>query len=460
LLDSLHLERSVKMSFNINKLLDSAGEYLGLSGDPFVTPIGEKVLEATHESLNSVDWETNLVVVDMVNLSEDGPREAIRAIRKRMQTMVGKNDQVVYFSLVLLETLAKNCGRKFHLLICSRDFSNELFSKIVPASTNTQMVEIKVLSLIQSWAHAFSVDPELTGVAELYLELKKKGIEFPPPTDDDILLVEKTKYESTVSSSTSSSSSSQINTLSPSRQGGASPAAPANTGITLSRPTSRSSRGMSAEQQAREARRQEASRKIMAGQLSETQIQKLQHDIRKTEDSICVLSELLSEVIPGQEHPEDKQILENLAVNCTEMQKRVVALLQIMENRDLMQTLLDCNDSLNNVFIRYERYKRNQPPSEDEKQSLKLPVSPSRPSSSDAALLAAGHTDFQEMEEWMKTENLDELEAMRREFETDEAINPVKSSGDTPATSPDGETTEEFNKFLEKRFETPKSKDS
>jgi len=47
---------------------------------------------------------------------------------------------------------------------------------------------------------------------------------------------------------------------------------------------------------------------------------------------------------------------------------------------------------------------------------------------------------------------------MRREFETDEVINPVKSSGETPTTSPDGETTEEFNKFLEKRF-TP-SKES
>ena len=37
-------------------------------------------------------------------------------------------------------------------------------------------MEVKILSLIQSWAHAFSVDPELQGVAELYLELKKKGI--------------------------------------------------------------------------------------------------------------------------------------------------------------------------------------------------------------------------------------------------------------------------------------------
>ena len=33
----------VKMSFNINNLLDSAGEFLGLNGDPFTTPLGQKV---------------------------------------------------------------------------------------------------------------------------------------------------------------------------------------------------------------------------------------------------------------------------------------------------------------------------------------------------------------------------------------------------------------------------------
>ena len=48
----------------------------------------------------------------------------------------------------------------------------------------------KVLSLIQSWAHAFSSDPDLRGVAEVYMDLKKKGVEFPIPSDDDLLLVQ------------------------------------------------------------------------------------------------------------------------------------------------------------------------------------------------------------------------------------------------------------------------------
>ena len=46
------------------------------------------------------------------------------------------------------------------------------------------------MSLIQSWAHAFSPDPELRGVAEVYMDLKKKGIQFPIPSDEDLLLVQ------------------------------------------------------------------------------------------------------------------------------------------------------------------------------------------------------------------------------------------------------------------------------
>ena len=51
-------------------------------------------------------------------------------------------------------------------------------------------IQNKVLSLLQSWAHAFSHQPELRAVAEVYMDLKKKGIQFPVPSDEDLLLVQ------------------------------------------------------------------------------------------------------------------------------------------------------------------------------------------------------------------------------------------------------------------------------
>ena len=61
---------------------------------------------------------------------------------------------------------------------------------ISPNLEPSQAIQDKVLALIQSWAHAFSSDPDLRGVAEVYMDLKKKGVEFPIPSDEDMLLVQ------------------------------------------------------------------------------------------------------------------------------------------------------------------------------------------------------------------------------------------------------------------------------
>ena len=70
-----------------------------------------------------------------------------------------------------------------------------------------------------------------------------------------------------------------------------------------------------------------------------------------------------------QEHPEDRELLEELGVACKEMQKRVMELIGVVENRELTSLLLDVNDNLNNQILRYERYKanvHNNPTSTDE----------------------------------------------------------------------------------------------
>lgn len=56
--------------------------------------------QATGESLPSEDWGLNLEVCDLVNESEDGPRDAIKAIRKRLTTQP-KNYTVVMYTLTV-----------------------------------------------------------------------------------------------------------------------------------------------------------------------------------------------------------------------------------------------------------------------------------------------------------------------------------------------------------------------
>lgn len=81
---------------------------------------------ATDPSLASENWALNMEICDFVNDTENGPREAIRAIRKRLQVNMGKNHTVIMYTLTVLETCVKNCGRKFHVLVAQKDFVQEL----------------------------------------------------------------------------------------------------------------------------------------------------------------------------------------------------------------------------------------------------------------------------------------------------------------------------------------------
>lgn len=69
-------------------------------------------------------------ICDLVNETEEGPRDAIKAIRKRLSQNAGKNYTVVMYTLIILETCVKNCGKKFHVLVCNKEFIQDLVSYV------------------------------------------------------------------------------------------------------------------------------------------------------------------------------------------------------------------------------------------------------------------------------------------------------------------------------------------
>ena len=73
-------------------------------------------------------------------------------------------------------------------LLCHTSFSIQYSLKLLDQNTNGNSKNMQITQKVNT-----NQEYNVQGVAELYLELKKKGIEFPPPTDDDILLVEKTR---------------------------------------------------------------------------------------------------------------------------------------------------------------------------------------------------------------------------------------------------------------------------
>ncbi|XP_054242363.1 target of Myb1 membrane trafficking protein isoform X3 [Indicator indicator] len=120
-----------------------------LLGNPFSSPVGQRIERATDGSLRSEDWALNMEICDIINETEEGPKDAFRAIKKRI--VGNKNFHEVMLALTVLETCVKNCGHRFHVLVSSQDFvENVLVRTILPKNNPPAIVHDKVLTLIQT----------------------------------------------------------------------------------------------------------------------------------------------------------------------------------------------------------------------------------------------------------------------------------------------------------------------
>ncbi|XP_064414998.1 TOM1-like protein 2 [Latimeria chalumnae] len=304
-----------------------------LLGNPFSTPVGQCIEKATDGSLQSEDWALNMEICDIINETEEGPKDAIRALKKRLNG--NKNFREVMLALTVLETCVKNCGHRFHMLVANRDFIDGVLVKIIsPKNNPPTIVQDKVLALIQAWADAFRSCPDLTGVVHIYEELKRKGIEFPMadldalspihtpqrsvPEVDPAMNMHKSQSQQRMSTSSYST---------PSQSPYSTPQAP---------PLS-------------------VSESITA---NSEQIARLRSELDIVRGNCKVMSEMLTEMVPGQEEPSDLELLQELNRTCRAMQQRIVELISRVSNEEVTEELLHVNDDLNNVFLRYDRFER------------------------------------------------------------------------------------------------------
>ncbi|XP_074864320.1 target of Myb1 membrane trafficking protein isoform X2 [Carettochelys insculpta] len=300
-----------------------------LLGNPFSSPVGQRIEKATDGSLQSENWALNMEICDIINETEEGPKDAFRAIRKRI--IGNKNFHEVMLALTVLETCVKNCGHRFHVLVASQDFvEGVLVRTILPKNNPPTIVHDKVLTLIQSWADAFRSSPDLTGVVAVYEDLRRKGLEF-PMTDLDTLSPIHTPQRTVYSSD------------SPSEQTAPAGDSPQRTESIL-HPVCLPG-GASASVDAPIA-------------PTPDQIGKLRSELEVVNGNVKVMSEMLAELVPGQAELSDLELLQELNRTCKAMQQRVLELIPRILHEQLTEELLIVNDNLNNVFLRYERFER------------------------------------------------------------------------------------------------------
>ncbi|XP_075848447.1 TOM1-like protein 2 isoform X7 [Microtus pennsylvanicus] len=254
-----------------------------LLGNPFSTPVGQCLEKATDGSLQSEDWTLNMEICDIINETEEGPKDAIRALKKRL-----------------------NGNRNYR----------------------------EVMLALTAWADAFRSSPDLTGVVHIYEELKRKGVEF-PMADLDALSPIHTPQRSvpemdpaaTVPRSQSQPRTSAGTYPSPSPASYSTLQAPA---LSVTGPITANSE----------------------------QIARLRSELDIVRGNTKVMSEMLTEMVPGQEDSSDLELLQELNRTCRAMQHRIVELISRVSNEEVTEELLHVNDDLNNVFLRYERFER------------------------------------------------------------------------------------------------------
>ncbi|KAM9474522.1 target of Myb1 membrane trafficking protein-like isoform 2-T3 [Salvelinus alpinus] len=297
-----------------------------LTGNPFTTPVGQRIEYATSSSLQSEDWALNMDICDIINETEEGPRDAYKAIKKRI--VGNKNFREVMLALTVLEACVKNCGHRFHVLVSTREFvEGVLVRSILPKNNPPLVLHDRVLSLIQAWADAFRSSPALTGVVSVYEDLRRKGLEFPMTELD-----------------------------------GYSPIHTPNRTVPDNGPTVTVSAAPSSPRPVPISPQLPASQQSEQGPLTFTpyQVKKLKTDLGVVRGNLTVMSDMMSQLDPATAKHSDTELLQELYAACKDMQDKIMELVPRLSEEKLTEELLVVNDEINATFTRYQRFQRQR----------------------------------------------------------------------------------------------------
>ncbi|NWJ08253.1 TM1L1 protein, partial [Crypturellus undulatus] len=237
------------------------------------------------------------------------PKDAVKALKKKLSKNC--NHKEIRLTLSLLDMCIENCGPRFQSLVVKKDFCKDKLVKLLNPRYNLPIdMQEKILTFIMTWARGFQGMVDVSEVKEVYLELLKKGVEFP--------------------SSESSTGVSKQTSSQPSTKTSPSSASPAKRSL-FPHP---------------------------AGPtflLTSEQIGKLYSELDMAKMNVKVMSSILRENVPGSENPDDMNLLQKLYKTCRMMQERIMELLVTVENEDVIVELIQVNEDLNNVLLGHER---------------------------------------------------------------------------------------------------------
>ncbi|KAE9977422.1 ESCRT-0 subunit protein hse1 [Venturia inaequalis] len=136
------------------------------------------IVKATDENLTSENWELIMNVVDKVTAEDNGAKDAVAAMIKRL---AHRNANVQLYTLELANALSQNTGIKMHKELASRSFTEALLRLAGDRNTH-QQVKTKILERMEEWTEMFSKDPDLGIMEQAYMRLKTQNPNLHPPS--------------------------------------------------------------------------------------------------------------------------------------------------------------------------------------------------------------------------------------------------------------------------------------
>ncbi|KAI0980286.1 hypothetical protein GJ496_011830 [Pomphorhynchus laevis] len=372
-----------------------------LQSNPDDTIVGKAIQRALKPlDTGEENWEMIMSVCDLVNANVQGPRDAIRSIRKQLQNK--QNWTTVSMTVSIIEALVKNCGRKFHLELPNRAFLRELRllltnHNIEENASDDVLLNITekntILGMIQCWAFVFRNEKQFKPVKDLYSELVSKNVTFPDLNSSmSMIPVEATQQQVSRDHATQNSSllSSQHNSKSlfESIKTKASNLMKGSTFSEIPLPSND------------QTVRHSSDRSVMHAKtfLTQMQVTKLKSEISIVCEHVRIFDEIIesftfvdtnaaakvgqhegsqkdqqyttvvanadddntshSKLVYLSNRKNDLDLMDRLYTICIEMHSRILDIVGLVDD-ELLALILSLVDDINNVFAKYLDFKRD-----------------------------------------------------------------------------------------------------
>ncbi|KAJ6504395.1 hypothetical protein DFH09DRAFT_1201542 [Mycena vulgaris] len=283
----------------------------------------------TADSVEEEAYDGIPELVDSINLQGTGPTEASRAIRKKLKH--GRPHQQ-YRAVVILKALVENCGHKFQTTFADGQLTDTLKHLANDANTDKK-VKRKLLLVMNSWHDQFKSDPSMAMVAGLYKQVRHDRHER----------------------------SNQLDTL----------------GLpdvdTLEREAKRKAKAE--REKAKEMQRLEEAERRRKEKEQKNRPKRAPFDFEREKPqvlgSIVEASQASSNLVNAITlvNQEKESLLTNLRVQeclvkAKQARKPVVRYIQLVENEDLIGTLIETNDRIITALEMYDKLSTPNPESE------------------------------------------------------------------------------------------------